>query len=338
MSNKHFPTLQLLAVALLLVLCSTAFAAPQSKLSDYDRIRLAEAYRLSDSLGNQIWKGWAEIPFPVLLITDSTEFLLHHPSPDTSFKQSGYDSLLKTQVYTRVRNFPISLLASFPFDGVPTTVIGQAENTESKTSTPWIITLLHEHVHQLQNSQTGYFEQVEKLGLSGGDKTGMWMLNYPFPYESANVQTAFNKLKTALGDAVTAPDSLLATKFKEYCAVRKEFMHELKESDAKYMSFQLWQEGVARNTELRIAEWAEGKYQPSAQFQSLTDYEPIANIATMQRAMINKATYRVDLGQFQRVSFYIIGSAEAYLLDRVNPAWRDGYFKQMFTLDPYFAK
>jgi len=40
---------------------------------------------------------------------------------------------------------------------------------------------MHEHFHQLQNGQPRYFQAVQDLGLSHGDNTGMWMLNYPFP-------------------------------------------------------------------------------------------------------------------------------------------------------------
>ena len=117
--------------------------ATPPKLAEQDRIRLAETYRLADSLGDQLWSGWKEIPFPVLLVTGDTEFLIRHAHPDSSFTFSGYDSLLKSKIYSRPRVFPPSLLASFPFDDLPTTVIGQAENTDAKQSTKllWLLRL-----------------------------------------------------------------------------------------------------------------------------------------------------------------------------------------------------
>jgi hypothetical protein len=327
-----------LLTAILLFGLSISLSAATPKLPEKDRICLAETFRLADSLGDQLWKGWAEIPFPVLLVTDSTEFLIRHPKPDTSFIAAGYDSPLKSQIFTRPRRFPTTLLASFPFDDVPTTVIGEPENTEVKTPTPWMITLLHEHFHQFQDSKSDYFEQVDKLNLSGGDKTGMWMLNYAFPYDSADVRQSFDHLTAALDSAVNAPDSLLAARFKTYCAVRHQFMQSLKEPDRKYMSFQLWQEGVARYTELRVAEWADTHYQPSAAFQALADYSPISTRAAMLRQTITMALPKVKLDSWQRVSFYFVGSAEACLLDRVNPSWRSAYFTRMLTLDPYFEE
>jgi hypothetical protein len=333
MSN-HLLRKLLLSFLVLFAITASLCAAP--RLPEKDRIRLAETYRFADSLGNNLWKDWNTIPFPILLITTDTEFLLRHPSPDTSFTKSGYDSLLKTEIYARPRVFPPNLLASFPFDGVPTTVIGEAENTESKTSTPWMITLLHEHFHQLQDAQPGYFDQVKALNLSGGDMTGMWMLNYPFPYDSASVQAGFDKLKVALGDAVTAPDSSFAAKFADYCKIRRDFMSSLREPDRKYMSFQLWQEGVARYTELRVAQWGETHYTPSEAFQKLEDYAPIANTANLQFQILQRACYKIPLGGLQRMSFYIIGCAEAYIINRADPVWMNRYFSPMLTLDHFF--
>jgi len=74
------------------------------------------------------------------------EFLIRHPQPSKDFTLIGYDSLLKSDVYFRKRVFGTNLLATFPaVGGVSTIVIGQAENTDKKTSTPWAVTVLHEH-------------------------------------------------------------------------------------------------------------------------------------------------------------------------------------------------
>src|ERR1017187_10100139 len=48
-------------------------------------------------------------------------------------------------------------------------VVGQAQNTESRSSTPWLMAVMHEHFHQLQWAQPGYVDAVNQLDLSGGD-------------------------------------------------------------------------------------------------------------------------------------------------------------------------
>jgi len=73
---------------------------------------------------------------------------------------------------------------------ISTIVVGQAENTSAKTSSSWVITVLHEHFHQLQDSQPNFYSDVNALNLARGDQTGMWMLNYAFPYERTEVQEA----------------------------------------------------------------------------------------------------------------------------------------------------
>ena len=57
---------------------------------------------------------------------------------------------------------------------------------------------MHEHFHQLQYAQPGYFQAVAALGLSHGDQTGTWILNYPFPYTNASIGKEFAALRDQL--------------------------------------------------------------------------------------------------------------------------------------------
>ncbi len=128
--------------------CQSGFAQNKPLIPGADRIRLAEAFKLAESVGNRIWKDWDKAPFAVLLVTPEYEFLIRHPAPSPDFAPLGYDSLLKSDVYYRKRTQPTSFLATFPAvkgSMVSTIVVGQAENTLAKTSTPWVVTLLHEH-------------------------------------------------------------------------------------------------------------------------------------------------------------------------------------------------
>lgn len=120
----------------------------QPHLPATDRIRLAEAFRIGEALGNRAWEGWDKAPFAVLLVTPDNEFLLRHPRPTQDFTLIGYDSLLQSNIHFWKRTQPVHFLATFPaVGGISTIVIGQAENTMAKTSTPWVVTMLHEHFH-----------------------------------------------------------------------------------------------------------------------------------------------------------------------------------------------
>ena len=190
----------------------------QPTIPEIDRIRLAEAFRIGETLGNKVWKDWDKAPFAVLLVTPENEFLIRHPQPSKDFTLIGYDSLLKSDVYFRKRTQQINFLATFPaVGGVSTIVIGQAENTSKKSSTPWVVTMLHEHFHQWQDSQPNYYKEVDALNLSRGDQTGMWMLNFAFPYKETRVQEHFSALSKLLAAALqTKKKSDFSVRLNEY--------------------------------------------------------------------------------------------------------------------------
>ena len=337
MKTKLFRNQTVLALTLLLAPC-VAYAQGQPQLSTTDRIRLAEAFRLGDKLGNRLWADWNKAPFAVLLVTPEHEFLIRHPKPSSDFVLVNYDSLLQSKVYSRQRTQPQNLLATFPLvGGIPTIVIGQAENTAKETSTPWVVTMLHEHFHQLQYSRPGYYDQVNALGLTRGDQTGMWMLNYPFPYDWMEMHEHFSLLTRLLADAVEAKtNSDFAAKVSAYLKQRHELERTLSPDDFRYFSFQLWQEGIARYTEYRVAKLAATNYKPSKAFRELKDYQPFAEVAKKTRNQILSELRTGKLEEYKRVIFYAIGAGEGLLLDRANPRWQRNYFAKKFYLDKYF--
>lgn len=296
-----------------------------------DAVRVREFFRLAAQIQDQIWQGWSRTPAPLLLVTSDGEFLTHHPAPPKDFKQIGND------LYVRPRHFPTNLLATFPAFGPPSViVIGEPANTSSKTSTPWIFTLMHEHFHQLQSVQPGYFEGVQNLGLTHGDQTGMWMLNYPFPYDAPAVVQGFLSLRELLLAALKETDpAKFAATTRRYVEARKVFYPQLSPDDHKYLAFQLWQEGIARYTDIRAAEEAVN-YKPSAEFSALADYEPFAQYAASARRHTLDELQNADLAVMKREVVYSWGAAEGFLLDRLQPKWRDTYFRHPFSLDSYF--
>ena len=313
-------------------------AQEKPRLENIDRVRLAEAFRISDQLGNRLWPGWSKAPLAVLLVTAENEFLIRHPQPSADFFAVNYDPLLRSQVYYRKRTQSPSLLATFPVAGIPTIVIGHAENTAAKTSTPWVVTMLHEHFHQLQYSQPNYYADVNALGLSRGDQTGMWMLNYPFPYDWMEMEEHFSLLTLLLADALEAKTkSDFSAKLSAYLERRHELEQTLSPDDYSYFSFQLWQEGIARYTEYHIAQLAAGGYRPSKAFRGLPDYQSFGSVAVKTKQRILTDLRTSQLADYKRVIFYAMGAGEGLLLDRNNPRWRQRYFVEKFYLNKYFA-
>jgi hypothetical protein len=263
-----------------------------------------------------------------------------HPKPTGDFIPIGEDPVLKQNVWYRKRHYSPGMLATFPaIDGLPTIVIGQAEQTESRTSSRWVITLLHEHFHQLQYSRPGYFAGVKALGLAGADQTGMWMLNYPFPYGDPGVKSRFAELSRALANALGARDEpQFDEKVAAYLAARDKFRSALKRDDDRYLAFQFWQEGAARYTEYRLAAEAAAAYEPSGAFKALKDYQPFGKVARTILGGIEKELASVEIDKAKRTVVYNFGAAECLVLDRYRPRWRERYFEEAFSLDKHFAR
>ncbi len=299
-------------------------------LAPADRVRIAEAFRLADAIGDAIWPGWARVPFALVLVTPDTEFFVRHPSPPSDARRIGRDALLDSDVFARPRTFPTNLLATFPIDGVSTVVVGPPSSTAAASPTDWVVTVLHEHFHQLQEAAPGFYDRVAALGLARGDATGMWMLNFPFPYDAPPVAEAYRAAASTLRDALSGGS------FGDYLAARAAFRARIPGDDLKYLDFELWKEGVARYTQVRVAEWAAAHYRPTPAFAALPGFVPFPELARTLADAIPDELSRLSLPEARRTVVYPYGAAEAILLDRERPCWHDVYFSKPFTLAAAF--
>jgi hypothetical protein len=239
--------------------------------------------------------------------------------------------VLGGEVLVRPRTMAPGLLATFPaVGGMPTIVVGTPAAT-GKSSTAWVLTILHEHFHQLQTSRPGYYAGVDALGLARGDQTGMWMLNYAFPYDSAAVRTRFAALADVLGSALTGGNA--SAHWRAVADARAALRATLAADDERYLAFQMWQEGVARYTELQAARWAAAHHEPGAAFRALPDFTAYASAAATLEAELRRELRDVPLERSRRVAFYPAGAATALLLDEVAPGWRTRYFERGYSLD-----
>ncbi|HEU4525600.1 MAG TPA: hypothetical protein VFR62_11295 [Gemmatimonadales bacterium] len=295
------------------------------RLSEPDRVRLAEAFRVADRVRAGVWPGWERTPMAVLFVADSFEYLIGHPRPTGDFEALGHDPALERGVLARPRRFPPALLATFPaVGGISTIVVGSSERT-GKSSGEWLLTLLHEHFHQWQSSLPEYYARADALGLARGDTTGQWMLNYPFPYDSAPVQRAAEALAASLARGET-PDAVTR--------LRQALRRTLSPDDDRYLEFQLWQEGVPRYLEIAVAEAAARAGEPSQASRRLPDYEGYADLAFRLRNELDRRLEDLSLGRERRIAFYALGAGMARLLDGNDEGWKRRYRENLFTLLP----
>jgi hypothetical protein len=320
-----------LAAGAALLLAVASPSPGDDVLRPEDAIRVAEAFRLAGVVAPTVFDGWEHAPFPVLLVGGEREFLLRGVARPDGFQEIGHSGILGAEVWARPRTFDPGLLATLPAFGPPAVVvIGRPEAT-AKASTDWVLTLLHEHFHQYQMSDPAYFAATRALDLAGGDETGMWMLDYPFPYESAGTALGFAALSREMARLIEQPSPAGRERFWRD---HSRFLARLSERDRRYLEFQLWQEGVARYVELRVAEAAAASYAPTIEFRALPDFRPFEEAALSQRREILAALRKPDLPRLRRVSFYAFGAGLALLLDQEGGAWRERYPVERFTLAP----
>ena len=315
---------------------SFAYGQDTPKMRYEDKIRIREAINISKQMGEKIWNGINKVPFVILLVTDSLEFLVNHPYPSDDFKLSEDDKILNTKILYRKRLFPDFYLATFPaVNRVNCIVVGTPEKT-NKNSSDWTITLLHEHFHQYQFTSQHYYDKVNALDLSGDDETGMWQLNYAFPYDNSNVIEQFKKYTSALLKVISSIEKKSFKKdFRNYLTQRKRLKNALSPSDYRYFSFQIWQEGIARYTEYKFIK-ALDNYTPTPEMAQIEDFTPFNSLKDKFYLSELNSIATSKLEKDKRVSFYAIGFAEGILLDKQNPMWQEKYLTDKFYIENYF--
>lgn len=330
----------LIAFVIILSISKPVFSIKDNPdFREADKIRINEAFQIFKNSGNSIWSNWDKAPFTLILVTDENEFLINISNPPDDFKNIGYDSFIGDSIYSRPRQFNKNFLATFPaVNGIPTIVVGLPENT-GKSSTDWIVTLLHEHFHQYQYSQPDYYASVDSLDLSGGDDSGMWMLNYKFPYEDKAISDQYDKLTQAAKNAyLTVNTDDFSSNVNQYLTEKLKFKSLLSKKDYDYFSFQLWQEGIARYTEIKIAEYLNSNYVSSENIKQLTDFTSPDSFYVKIIGKLIKNADSQSLTENQRVCFYTLGALEGLILDAYYPDWKELYLKEKFYTENYFKK
>lgn len=274
--------------------------------------------------GNNYWPGFSNAPYGFLLVEEKGEILACEDRIPSGFTQVGTDPILKCPLATGPRSWrEPSLLAAMPVFGLPTTIVMGSPVATGKSLPEWQATVIHEHFHQWQYALPDYFSRVEALGLAGGDETGMWMINYPFPYEKTEVENAYAKASLALAEAIHAPQRQLKEKTLAYLSLREAFKATVSAADWRYFELQLWQEGVARWTEFEVAERSKDP--------------AIAKAGGEIRQRVLQSLRTPNLARSKRLSVYALGAGEAMLLDRTNQRWRKCYPK-MLALGPMLTR
>lgn len=323
----------LLPLLVLITGCASSLKTNTPKINKVDKNRLILFMQASEKFGESVWPNWQDAPRSLILVNDEYEFLIWHENPTTDFKLSE-DHHDLGPIYFRKRTFGKNYLAAFPaIDSTPTIVVGTAVNTQAKTGADWIATLTHEHFHQLQYTQKGYYKQAAELDLNHGQIGSDWMLNYPFPYYDQEVVAHFKHMGQALHRAIHTGSQ---HDLQIYLTMKNHLKTIVSENDYKYFLFQLWQEGIARYTENQFLIILRKHYDTKSTLSGISSNKDFSSAHAHLLKRTFAALQDPEIDKYQRLAFYAFGAGEAMILDKIQPNWKTHYFKQLFNTDLFF--
>jgi len=303
------------ALISLCIVAATGTSSSQCRAQSTAEIltRVAAAQRFASEVGDTIWPGYGDAPFGVLLLEQDREVLACRSSPPSQFSPLGVDPATRCETFSRARSgMPETIEAAMPIFGPPSTIVVGTPASVGRGLGGWTHTLLHEHFHQWQSALPGYYAGVDALDLKNGDETGMWMLNFPFPYDAPDALAAHSAASLALAEAIAArgrPN--FAERLTIYFERRAQFANAVGAQNWRYAELQLWQEGVARWSEIELGlRYPDPEVHASAQ-------------ALQERTLAQLAS--PDLSASQRTFAYSFGAGEAMILEACNPTWRAEY-------------
>ncbi len=337
MKIKHGLVSVLTFLIFLLWFSSTIAKTPPLIPKD-DLVRIGEAYHLWKSLGDTLWEGWTNIHISFLLVKEKYEYLINPSKKPQKFTFYEHNSYLDKDIYFRKRSLPEKILAAFPVEeGIFPVVMGSPEKV-NKSSTLWVLTVLQEMFHVFQSSK-GEFAKTSELNISD-DQTGMWQIQYPFPYSDTIVNFMIQDLAYTLFRLNSSSDgknfSFDLKMYNQERAIFKDYL-KLKYADDKnykYAKFQEWKEGIGDYTEINIARLAaEKEYKPNPDFTKLTDFIPYKEIFPKRYSQRLDNLKYLTTFNWGRVVFYELGAAQGFLLDKIKPDWKKIYFDPELWLD-----
>jgi hypothetical protein len=339
-------------------------------LSPLEKARLAEAVHLRQELGSAAWPGWGEADVPIIVANEEYAFLVNYPDPpdgwvmmprgerrgsaweevpgDTFQGQAYYRQRLKspsltpenftvlvgnrwaatmgTKEYIEVafydgfrQELPSFLKAVFPYRLFWGQLMGKTEN--------YIGGLEHESFHAWQGSQV-----PDRLA----DAENINRMESQYPWNDETSQQNWQEEMDLLVSAIRAPSNEEASKLGELFLAKRECRRlaaGLIPDLVDYERQREWLEGLAKYAELELVRLASNSpdYVPLPELADDPDFAEYKDFEKFWSEQLNEAKRAV--GREGENRFYYGGMAQAVLLDRLYPGWKDKAFQPGVMLE-----
>lgn len=344
-------------------------------LSDQDKARLAEIFHLRKTLGEQVWPGFGTADIPIIHYNEAYVFLVGYPDPppgwikvpegieigdrwqpvtghtfygETYYRQplpaSGetpqsftvlvgdrWVGSLATMEWMKIgltnemrQSLPSPIAAVFPYTLFTNVLLDNSEH--------YMAAVLHETFH-------AYTGMVTPTRLADAENvTGE---ENRYPWDDASLQAAWQTELDLLVEALQAESpeatAALARQFLNQRAQRRQ-QAGLDQALVNYEQQREWLEGLAKYVELQI--WRQAATTPGYQAVDALEFDSdFEDYRTYERQ------WSREVAQTRRMAkdegdgrFYYSGMAQAVLLDRLAPEWKNQILQDAVYLEDLLSE
>jgi len=338
------------------------------RLSELEKARLAEAVHLRQALGDQVWLGWGQADIPQVVYNEAYAFIVGYPDPPSGwtmmprhesrggawqivpaeavegqpyYRQAlsspdltpenftvmvgqKWAASMQTDEYSEIafyagfrEQLPSFVRPVFPYRLAWNLIAGKTDTT--------IQGLAHEAFHAYQGtlvpSRLAEAENINRLESQ-------------YPWDDAGLTSAWKSEMELLVQAVRAPTDTeardLASRFLQ---ARDQRRLSLKAELADYEQQREWLEGLAKYTELELGRLAAvtPDYAPLPAILADPNFNSYQDRARFMSEQLGEA--QVTQGRNGETRLYYSGLAQAMLLDRLLPGWKEKAFEPDVTIE-----
>ena len=326
------------------------------RLSELDKARLTETLRLKQELGDQVWPGLAAAEIPILLWNRDYSFLvgLNSGVIPAGWVEAAGDTIQDRPYYRQVsddpQNFVVqvgdqwaaSIGTKLEVDLFIREMIQESLPPPINQIIPYRLLIqpsevqmsavLHEAFHVFQRDVAQ--AQFQDAELAYRDGASYWAIDL-------GMGEAWQEEIELLVGALDASSDEQAADLAGQFLTRRQERRQAHELGPELVAFERrfeWLEGLAKYVELEIWRQAAGTdgYQPLPAMVEDPDFDAYAGF---------DGRWSLEIGQMKRqadqegdIRFYYTGMAQATLLDRLLPGWKDQVMEEGAWLEDLLAQ
>jgi len=298
---------------------NTAAAPPPSPvLTAQDKELLAEALRLKQALGDEVWPGLGGASIPVIVYNEGYEFLTGpvNPAPAPPWAKVEKDTFAGEPYFRRPAEHPQAFAVNLGEQWAASMTSLETMNRKARIKISrdfYVVFLLHEAFHAFQAlMEPARFREANSL----------YVLEKSYPAKEPVFAKAWTEEGAILAAALKAKDrDETMDRVRAFLRQRDSRRGALPFNvvTAEYERQMEWLEGLAKYAEIRFYELAATRSKEPA----FAAYRPGLAYWTWDFVRLEK-----QLGaQEGDLRFYLSGMAQARLLDRLAPDWKIRFFK-----------